>query len=96
MKFRSLETVIFEAFNLYAHFITMIPHWLFNFLFPETVKPDDYAWSKIKSFWQPKVRLVDGSWSGNGVMWRRRRESDNRWEYQQDPETAEEALERVI
>jgi hypothetical protein len=95
MKIPRVEATILELMNLYAHFVDMAPRRVLRFFFPEKIRPEDYYWSEVL-FFQPKVRLSDGTWSGNGRMWRRRRESDDRWEYQQDPETAEEAMDRVI
>lgn len=81
--------------NRIAYVIDAAPRRLFSALFPETPRPEDYFWSEVTSLWQPKVRLIDGTWSGNGTLWRRRR-PDGVWEYQQDPETVEEQMDRII
>lgn len=89
--------MIDELIGWYCWLWGGLPHVIFRKIFPEPVRPGDYHWSEVTSLWQPNVRLTDGTWSsGNGTMWRRRREYDDRWEYQQDEETAEEAMDRVI
>ncbi|MBX4897440.1 hypothetical protein HJA80_18195 [Rhizobium bangladeshense] len=92
---RALHSMIFELLNRAAYFLDSIPRRAIAFLFPETPKPEDYYWSKYDPiFGQPKVRLIDGTWSHNGQMWRRRNES-GKWEYRQDEETAEEQMNRI-
>jgi hypothetical protein len=61
-------------------------------------RPEDYDWSEVTSLWRPHVRLTDGTWSdsGGGTLWRRRRYSDDRWEYEQDAETLEQQLKRMV
>ncbi|PDS97511.1 hypothetical protein CO659_12665 [Rhizobium sp. S9] len=88
--------MINEIANLYCWLWAGLPFELFRKLFPEPIKAGDYRWSKYDPLFQPKVRLVDGTWSGSGTLWRRRRREDNRWEYQQDPETLQESMDRVI
>ncbi|MBX4870570.1 hypothetical protein HJA85_26985 [Rhizobium bangladeshense] len=88
--------MINELLNRAAYLVDAVPRRLIGILFPETPKPEDYYWSKYDPiFGHPKVRLIDGTWSRNGQMWRRRNASGE-WEYRQDPETAEEAMDRVI
>lgn len=96
MKIPPVGATLIELGQLYAYTIDRAPRLLFDLLFPEKIKPEDYYWSEVTSPWQPKVRLTDGTWSGNGVMWRRRRKSDDRWEYRQDEETVEEQMDRII
>lgn len=84
-----------ELLNWSAYLVDAIPRRIFRVFFPETPRPSDYLWSEVTSLWQPKVRLIDGTWSENGTLWRRRRE-DGRWEYQQDPETVEEQMDRIV
>lgn len=87
--------MIEELTGLYCWLWTGLPHALFRKIFPEPIRSEDYHWSKYSPIFEPKVRLVDGKWSGNGQLWRRRNAAGN-WEYQQDPETLLESLERVI
>lgn len=84
-----------ELLNWSAHLVDAIPRRIFRVFFPETPRPADYFWSEVTSLWQPKVRLTDGTWSGDGTLWRRRRESDDCWEYEQDEETLEQQLNRM-
>lgn len=84
-----------ELLNWSAHLVDAIPRRVFRVFFPETPRPEDYFWSEVTSLWQPKVRLTDGTWSGDGTLWRRRRESDDCWEYEQDEETLEQQLNRM-
>lgn len=88
--------MLLELMKWYAHIITMAPRLVFRAIFPETPRPADYFWSRWDTIFQPVVRLDDGTWSGNGVMWRRRRQEDDRWEYRQDEETLEEQMDRII
>ncbi|QIG74374.1 hypothetical protein EVC08_062 [Rhizobium phage RHph_N65] len=81
-----------DYFYRIVSFIEGIPARLTN----AKPRPEDYVWSRYDPIFQPLVRLTDGTWSGNGAMWRRRRQSDGRWEYQQDPETLEEQMDRII
>lgn len=89
------HAIVEELVELYCWLWAGLPHAVFRTLFPEPVKPGDYHWSKYDPIFAPKVRLVDGTWSGNGTLWRRRRRSDDRWEYQQDPETLKEQMNRI-
>lgn len=88
--------MLLELFNRCAFLFDAIPRTAIGILFPETPKPEDYYWSAYEPIFEPKVRLMDGSWSGEGKLWRRRRRSDDRWEYSQDPETIEEQMDRVV
>jgi len=83
-----------ELLNWAAYLFDAIPRRVFRAFFPETPKPGDCYWSKYEPIFEPKVRLVDGSWSANGTLWRRRR-PDGAWEYCQDEETAEEQMDRI-
>lgn len=87
--------MIEELLNRAAYVFDAIPRRAIGILFPETPKPGDYYWSAYDPIFEPKVRLVDGSWSGNGKLWRRRRKSDDCWEYCQDVETVEEQMDRI-
>lgn len=84
-----------ELMNWAAHLFDAIPRRVFRAFFPETPRPADYFWSKYDPIFPPVVRLTDGTWSGNGVMWRRRRRENDRWEYRQDLETLEEQMDRI-
>jgi hypothetical protein len=86
-----------ELMNRTAYVIDAAPRRLFRALFPETPRPEDYFWSEVTSLWQPHVRLTDGTWSvsGGGTLWRRRREADGCWEYEQDAETLQQQLRRM-
>ncbi|MBB5664732.1 hypothetical protein GGE68_002929 [Rhizobium leguminosarum] len=89
--------MIKELFGLYCWCWTGLPRALFRKIFPEQIRPADYHWSKYDSAFAAVVRLTNGEWSsGNGTLWRRRRSSDDRWEYQQDEETLEEQMDRII
>ncbi|QJS27482.1 hypothetical protein [Rhizobium ruizarguesonis] len=88
--------MILEILNWLAYAMDSVPRRLFRLFVPETVRPGDYHWSKSETLFQPKVRLIDGGWSGNGTLWRRRRRSDDQWEYAEDPETIEEQMDRII
>lgn len=78
-----------ELLNYCAYVIDAAPRWLIGLLFPEKTGPTDAVWTKYEPTFPPVVRLIDGSWAGEGAMWRRRG-LDGRWEYRQDPETMEE------
>jgi len=55
------------------------------------MKQDETLWHKCGRF--PPRKTIDGRWSLlPGQIWRRKR--DGKWEYQQDPETDDEILDR--
>lgn len=78
-----------ELLNYCAYAMDAAPRWLFRAIFPETPKSTDAVWTKYEPLFTPVVRLIDGSWAGNGMLWRRRG-PDGTWQYRQDPETLEE------
>lgn len=78
-----------EFLNQAAYLLDAIPRMVFRAFFPEKPKEADYIWAKYDPLFPPVVRLVDGTWAGEGVLWRRRR-PDGQWEYRQDPETVED------
>lgn len=86
--------MIEELTGLYGWLWTGLPLAIFRKIFPEPIRPEDYRWSKYSPIFEPKVRLADGKWSGNGQLWRRRSAS-GKWEYQQDTETVEDQMSRI-
>lgn len=86
--------MIDELIELYCWIWTGLPRAIFRKIFPEPIRPEDCRWSKYSPIFEPKVRLADGKWSGNGQLWRRRSTAGN-WEYQQDPETVEDQMGRI-
>jgi hypothetical protein len=88
--------MIDELIGWYCWFWAGMPKAIFRKFFPEPVRTGDYHWSRYDPIFRPAVKLTDGTWSSStGTLWRRRRESDDRWEYQQDPETLEEQMNRI-
>lgn len=85
--------MIVELLDRVAYLVDSTPRRLFRMFFPEKIGPNDHLWSKYDPIFPPKVRLVDGSWSGNGQLWCRH--VNGAWEYRQDEETAEEQMNRI-